>query len=324
MKRNTSQNIDDYLHLFEVNGVEPLHHEGALHFGDQVVPIVNEIPKFVDDDNYADGNFGRLRQHHAALQLDSKNGTTDRLDTLIKRTNWSADSFSGKLVLECGCGAGPDTEILRELGADVVSVDLTATEVCLENTATGSGRGLVVQASIADLPFKKQSFDIVFCHRVIMHTPTPLNTLEHILSFVKPGGRFFVHSYARTPYQMYSWKYLLRPFTRRLKPEFLYGAIKFASPVLYEVSRLLNRSPRGRSLVYRFFPFRNYSGLPKFDGLTRAEMIEYCVHDTFDALSPRYDNPLTAAQMRETALKFSDGDSFEVIEFPTITLLRSK
>jgi hypothetical protein len=60
----------------------------------------------------------------------------------------------------------------------------------------------VVQASIDDLPFKEPAFDIVWCHRVLQHTPSPARTLAHILGFARDDGAVFVHSYARTFHQM--------------------------------------------------------------------------------------------------------------------------
>jgi SAM-dependent methyltransferase len=68
------------------------------------------------------------------------------------------------VVLECGCGAGPDTEILLKLGARVVSVDLAGVDVAQNNL--GEQESLCLeQASIENLPFNTASFDIVFCHK---------------------------------------------------------------------------------------------------------------------------------------------------------------
>ena len=65
-----------------------------------------------------------LREKHAKLQMDSVNKTNHRRDTILERTNWPKSFFKDKLILECGCGAGPDTEVLLSLGAKVISVDI--------------------------------------------------------------------------------------------------------------------------------------------------------------------------------------------------------
>ena len=79
----------------------------------------------------------------------------------------------------------------------------------------------------------------------------------------------------------------------------------------------------GRRLADRFIPLRNYTGIQKFAAMAPDAMLEYAIHDTFDALSPRYDSPVSANYMLEVAKQYLD-QPFEIIEMPTITLLRSK
>jgi 2-polyprenyl-3-methyl-5-hydroxy-6-metoxy-1,4-benzoquinol methylase len=314
--------LEDYLHLFELGGEGARLEGDALRFGDAVIRITNGIPRFTPDISYSTGNFSLLRERHAHLQLDSLNGTTDRRDTLLDRTGWPADFFRGKLVLECGSGAGPDTEVMRQLGADVVSADIAGSDICMRNVGH-LGRGCIIQADITALPLRPRSFDVVFCHRVLQHTPDPPQTLEHILGFVKPGGHAFVHSYARTAFQMLRWKYALRPITRRMSPEKLYRMIESAAPSLFWLTNKMFRVKGGGRLAHHFVPFLNYSGATRFAGMSQASMLEYAIHDTFDALSPRYDSPVSAALMRKTAERHLTGP-FEIVEHPTITLLRSR
>ena len=314
--------LENYLHLFEKNGKPATLDEKYLKFGDESVQIINGIPRFTPAISYSTGNFSVLREKHAHLQIDSLNGTKDRYNTIISRTGWGAKFFEGKLVLECGSGAGPDTEVLRQLGANVVSVDIAGTDVCLRNVGE-IGQGCIIQADITALPLKLKSFDIVFCHRVLQHTPEPRKTLDHILQFVKPGGVAFVHSYARTVHQMVSWKYVLRPLTKRMKPENLYHIINAYAPSLFKLTNWMYKMKGGRRLADRFIPLRNYTGIPKFSAMPPEAMLEYAIHDTFDALSPRYDSPVSANYMLEVGKQYLD-QPFEIIEMPTITLLRSK
>ena len=311
----------DTVELFEWKG-ERGHLDGDnLCFDGVTVPIRNGIPRFTPDISYSSGNFEMLREKHAELQLDSRNGTEDRFRTILSRTNWGEDAFRGKRVLECGCGAGPDTEILLRLGADVLATDLAGVDVAQRNVGAGQ-RVQFVQASITDLPLKKQSFDIVFCHRVLQHTPEPENTLRHILQFVKPDGTVFVHSYAPTQHRHYPWKYALRPITTRMKPERLYGLIRFYAKPAYHVTNLLNRTRWGRLVATRCIPFFNYRSQRVYAGKDSTFLIEYGVHDTFDALSPAYDNPIDPDAMDQIA-----GDMlrrpYEILRTPTITLLRT-
>lgn len=284
--------------------------------------IVNGIPRFTPDESYSTGNFSLLREKHATLQLDSQNGTTDRRDTILQRTNWPPSFFEGKTVLECGCGVGPDTEALLSFGAKVLSVDLAGLDIAKRNIGDNPNAQFV-QASIMDLPLKPQSFDIVYCHRVIQHTPDPEQTLRHILDFVKPEGAAFVHSYAHTFYNLFCWKYLIRPVTRRLNPEFLYKIIKAYAKPAYHFTNFTYRFGRvGKRFNFVFVPFYNNRNAKKFEGKDDDFILEFGIHDTFDALSPRYDQPLRASVMRAIAEE-KLSQPFEVAEFVGITLLRS-
>jgi SAM-dependent methyltransferase len=263
--------------------------------------IENGIPRFTPNISYSTGNFSKLRELHTTLQLDSINGTDDRRSTVFNNTGWPESFFKNKVILECGCGAGPDTEILLSLGAKVMAVDIAGLDIAQKNLRNNPNLQLV-QASIEDLPFKRKSFDIVFCHRVIQHTPHPAKVLSHILEFVKDDGAVFVHSYAATFAQYCSWKYFLRPLTKRLDPEKLYGTIKLLSIPLYNLSGVINKFGKfGKYFNHVFIPFKNYGNEPRYNDKSKDFIIEYGIHDTFDALSPRFDRPLRSKLMEEIA-----------------------
>lgn len=299
--------------------------EGEIRDG---IRLENGILRFTPSLSYASGNFSRLRENHAKLQLDSINHTNDRLETILSRTNWDKKFFSGKLILECGCGAGADTEVLRSLGAKVVSVDIAGLDVCKTNLQDcGKTGSLLFQADITNLPFTKGTFDIVWCHRVLQHTPDPKKTLDHILKFARPGGDVFVHSYSQSFLQIFNWKYFLRPITKRVDSERLYQFIKWYCPYLYRFTSGVGRIKPGWVgrrlflLCYIFLPIRNYRFHPKFSGLHDAQMIDYAIHDTFDALSPKYDKPIGVNAMKQIA-KSNLAKEFEVVD-SGCTLLRT-
>jgi 2-polyprenyl-3-methyl-5-hydroxy-6-metoxy-1,4-benzoquinol methylase len=311
-----------FLKFFESGG-KPFKVKGdTLTNGTESFPIRNDIPRFTKDVSYSSGNFSSLREKHAKLQIDSENGTTHRMDTMLYRTQWPADFFKNKFVLECGCGAGPDTEVLVRLGAKVVAVDIAGVDIAKENLKN-SDNVQFVQDSIDNLHLKPKSFDIVFCHRVLQHTPNPEKTMNHILQFVKDDGAAFVHSYSSSRYQTWRWKYFLRPVTKFLPSELLYKIIKLYSRPAFHFTNLTNRFKAGEVFNHFFVPFLNYRKSNALLGKSDEYIIEYGVHDTFDALSPRYDRPLSAKKMREIGDNYLKRE-FEIITYPTITLLRSK
>ncbi len=283
------------------------------------------IPKLSPDLSYSTGNFSVLRQRHSELQLDSVNRTNHRLETILNRTNWQPNFFKDKLILECGCGAGPDTEILLSLGAKVVSVDIAGLDVAYNNIGNNP-KSQFLQASLLDLPFKENHFDIVFCHRVIQHTPNPDKFLRNILRYVKHSGNVFIHSYARTWTQMVRWKYALRPLTTKMPPSELYDRIQSLAPFLFHFCNKLDDIGKFGKLIKRIFvPFYSYRNNDFFKEKSDKWIMEYGIHDTFDALSPKYDNPLSCTRFEKIAKEIltSKNIDWHILEKPGITLLRS-
>jgi 2-polyprenyl-3-methyl-5-hydroxy-6-metoxy-1,4-benzoquinol methylase len=312
--------LDTFLRFFSDRSERPRIEGLQLVVDGRPYPIRNGIPRFTPELSYSTGNFSILRERHAALQLDSKNGSSERRDLLLERTRWPPSFFSGKTVLECGCGAGPDSEALLSLGANVVGVDIAGLDVARNNLGDRPDLCLI-QADVASLPLKPRSFDIVFCHRVLQHTPDPKRTLRHILQYVKPGGAAFVHSYSRDLYQMARWKYVLRPITTRMDSETLYKTIEASAPALFCLTDFTRKYvPLGRHFNWVFIPFLNYSHKPKYKNWSREALIEYGIHDTFDALSPKYDRPLSAASMHSIATEMLDRP-FTIRTAAAVTLL---
>jgi len=292
----------------------------------QEIRCIEKVPKLSPDISYSTGNFSMLRENHARLQLDSINGTNHRLRTILDRTNWPKYYFKDKLILECGCGAGPDTEILLKLGARVFSIDITGLDVAYKNIGKNS-KSQLLQASLLDLPLKKNYFDIVFCHRVLQHTPNPDLVLSEILKYVKKGGGVFVHSYARSLFQMMRWKYFFRVVTKRINPMLLYKIIKSTAPYLFFITNKLHSFGKiGIAIEHFFVPFLNYRQVEFFKEMSDDWIIEYGIHDTFDALSPKYDKPLSIKKFKKIANQelIKKGISYEIIDGKSITLLRNK
>lgn len=258
-------------------------------------PIRNFIPRFQTED-YVD-NFGYQWTHYKSLQLDSKNGRSHSHDRVKSGTKWPLDGLSGKSVLDCGSGAGRFTEIFLQLGADVISVEMSeAADVALENC--GLKRNLlVIQSDINNMPFFDKSFDYVFCFGVLQHTPNPQKTLYNIFNYVKFGGRISVDIY-RKRFLPTSWstpKYIWRPIVKRLKKEKLLRLIQWYVPKYIKFDTIIKKIPRFGYVIGGIIPIPCWNYLNS--GYTDQERIQHAIMDTFDALSPVYDKPATKRQV---------------------------
>ena len=271
--------------------------------GGKRYPIVSGIPRFVPEASYCD-SFGLQWNRYSRLRSDHHNGTHLIRDTLRHRFGWSPDHLRGKTVLECGSGCGNDTEVLLQHGAErVIAFDLS-TAVDAAVRAVASDRVQFVQADILHVPARTEAFDVVYCHRVIQHTPDPEAAFRSIARHLAPAGELDLHSYDSHWRSMLHFKYVLRPLTSRLPPEQLLAAMERAGRLLYPLQgaqiRLFRRIKLLRSLANKIIPFYNYAHIYRDAGttLTDEELYQVSLLDTFDALSPTYDLPSSAATVQ--------------------------
>lgn len=109
------------------------------------------------------------------------------------------DAFGGKRCLDAGCGGGRATIMMAEAGAaEVVALDLSATNV--ETTRMrAQQRGLdnVVarEASLLDVPYEDESFDVVWSNGVLHHTGDTDGSLKEITRVLRPGGWMWLYLY---------------------------------------------------------------------------------------------------------------------------------
>jgi SAM-dependent methyltransferase/uncharacterized protein YbaR (Trm112 family) len=101
-------------------------------------------------------------------------------------------------VLEVGCGGGHEARALHEVagGAEVYAVDLNLA-VLGRAASEEPVEGLhYVIASLFDLPFAPESFDLVYSQGVLHHTYSTQAALTEIARFVADAGHLFVWLYA--------------------------------------------------------------------------------------------------------------------------------
>jgi len=258
------------------------------------VPVINGIPRFVEDDNYA-SSFGYQWNLFRKEQIDTFNGTTLSADRFWSETDWTEEQMSGKWVLDAGCGAGRFLDIASRTKGEIVGVDLSnAIDAAKENLADRENVHFV-QASIYELPFQDGSFDYCYSIGVIQHTPDRERALRSLAAKVKAGGQLAVTIYPRKPWTRLYSKYWLRPVTKRMKKETLLGLIRGAMPVVFPVTDVLFRVPVLKKLFMFAIPVANYVHEKQ---LTREQRYNWAILDTFDMLSPQFDRPMSEDEAR--------------------------
>ena len=269
-----------------------------------VSPIVRHVPRFVPAENYAK-NFGFQWHRFRRTQLDSDTGVPISRERLLVSTGWRPGEVDGKRVLDVGCGAGRFAEAALALGADLVALDYSsAVDACWTNLAPDPCLN-VVQGDLYHLPFKPGVFDHVYCLGVLQHTPDVKKAFLSLPPQVRPGGTLAVDVYPKRFLNVFWPKYWLRPLTRRMNTRTLFRLVERLVPVLLPISDALARVPKIGRMLRWVVPVANHR--PDFPQLSRPQVREWAVLDTYDMFGPAYDSPQDAptleAWFREAGMR---------------------
>ena len=115
------------------------------------------------------------------------------------------------IVLDCGCGGGANIKTLlkRCPKGKVQGIDYSA--VSVEKTrkvnagAIAAGRCAVQQASVAELPFEAEQFDVVTAFETVYFWPELTQNFREVYRVLKPGGTFCGCFYVRGEHKRTDW-----------------------------------------------------------------------------------------------------------------------
>src|SRR6266571_5136073 len=198
------------------------------------------MPKVIDENSELKERVREFWQAHpcGTKFTDAEIGTReffDRVEQHRYEKEWhipDAADFAGAKglrVLEIGCGIGTDGLQFARAGAIYTGVDLTnaAIDLARKNFDSAGLHGEFRVADAEHLDFPNQSFDIVYSHGVLHHTPDIGAAVREIHRVLKPGGRAIVMLYHRGSYNYrVGIRVLRRAGARLLRTE---GGIKIVN-----------------------------------------------------------------------------------------------
>lgn len=160
------------------------------------------------------------------------------------------DRYSGKRVLEVGCGTGTDLLQFARGGARVTGIDLTprSIEIARCRFEVYGYRGEFAIGDAENLGFPDESFDAVYSFGVLHHTPDTKRAIDEALRVLRRGGQAIVMIYHRT--SLYYWGGLI------LKRGILKGELFGSTPA---------------EIMSRYVEYTETEGRPLVKAYTRRE-----------------------------------------------------
>jgi SAM-dependent methyltransferase len=185
----------------------------------------------------------------------------------------------GIRILDAGCGTGFNLEHYSQSAREVYGLDIAADAI---KRAKERGFDKIAQASVTEIPFKSDTFDLVLSFDVVCQTPVSLHdpALREIRRVLKPGGYLFIrvpafewlrssHDEELNTYSRYTQTQLAEELVKSgFKVEWMSYANSFLFPVIV-MRRLLKHVGIGKGTDVRPFP----PGLGWLDSLFRQILV---------------------------------------------------
>jgi 2-polyprenyl-6-hydroxyphenyl methylase/3-demethylubiquinone-9 3-methyltransferase len=177
------------------------------------------------------------------------------------------DGITGKTFLDIGCGSGLHALAALELGAEsVVGIDIDENSVAttrelLKQYAPDKNWKAEIVSVFDTSAAALGTFDIVYSWGVLHHTGSMWRAIERAAALVRPGGRFAIAIYAKTPFDP-AWKVEKRLYSS--SPP----AVQWMLRQCFFAALMAGKTLRGKNPLAIFR-----------DPLTRGMSLSHDVHD---------------------------------------------
>ena len=262
----------------------------------RIFPVVRSIARFVPSEGYAH-SFGYQWNYFDKTQLDSHMGNDLSRERFFATTQWP-QKMEGQVILEVGCGMGRFTQIALETGAEVFSFDLSNAVEANNRNNGNSSRAHIVQASIYEIPLRKESFDKVFCMGVLQHCPDVRVAFMSLVPFLRPGGEIVIDVYHKHTGLFPPLKYWARPLLTWIGPKGVHKFLKLVIPPAFYLKKALYKVPLVGKPIGNLIPIGPVSHAPRLI-FTDEELVQVKILSALDMFSPVHDHPQTLDTVRQ-------------------------
>ena len=197
--------------------------------------------------------------------------------------------LDGKIVLEAGCGAGRFTEILLESNSSVTAIDLSIAVLANYENNGKNPHLRIARASITELPFEEEQFDIVFCPGVVQHTPDPSKSISDLYKQVKPEGWLIFDQYRYNFSSILKTTWVARLILKRLSPEKGLFLTDWLVRIWLPAHKKAAKNRILEVLLFRISPITShYAGYPNLSEEDQIAWARLATHDNLTDFHKHY------------------------------------
>jgi SAM-dependent methyltransferase/uncharacterized protein YbaR (Trm112 family) len=189
--------------------------------GGRAYPIIQGVPRFVDEHFYNDGpadsvidqtvqcygefwrraDTARGSGAHTPAERKANEEVFHAMLGVRDSVELASLFKDGTNCLDAGCGIAWSEYLFNvNENANRFAIDLsTSVEVAFDRTRALSNV-LVAQADLFRLPFPESHFDIIFSGGVLHHTPDPAKAFASLCRHLRPGGLIGIFVYKTKPF----------------------------------------------------------------------------------------------------------------------------
>lgn len=263
-----------HLHAKECAGGEIISGKLVSKAAGKEYPIIKGIPRFVLSSEAVYNNyttsFGFQWNHYNWLRDE------DLLEFEVI-TDHRVEDFRNQSILDVGCGGGRIARFLSPhaklyIGLDYSYAPERAAELC-----KSVPHAHFIQADVLNMPLRERaSFDFVFSHGVLHHTPSTKACFAKLPNLVKPDGELYIAVFRKAFATLRLSDHLIRSVINKLP---LRAQQRFCELLVH-----LQRLP-APSFWKRFFWFSMQKN---------PEVACFCNYDWY---APKYHNEHTAVEV---------------------------
>lgn len=277
-------------------------------------PVIDFIPRFQpevwSDDVLLNRSKHEELNNRNAFEFEWLNYNVtmgNESSIFLNETQIPANEWAGKLALDAGCGMGRYTAEALKLEAKVIGLDLGLNiDRAYQQLKVFPGFQ-AIQADLMQLPFKPDSFDIVYSLGVLHHTPQASQAFRNLARLVKKGGILSVWVYGRAGKYRDFITNPFRPDRQNyagllISPPISYGywgAVKMREWLSAGIRLVTTRLPH-QILLWLCYVLAAVGGIPLLKYGTFSVLPDWParVWENFDWLSPYFQSHHTKEEVR--------------------------